>query len=200
MYDEISSLVQTALRITKEFSMPRDIPVGNGHFLLCFDQNYSIRDIFFPHVGQENHVMGDYCRFGVWVDSQFSWVGPEWKIDIRYMTDTLVSDVSLYHQQMALLITCRDAVDFHENVYVREMTIENLSNFQREIRLFFTHNLDISGNNVGDTAAYDPKSGGILHYKGARFFLINGKTGEQSSFSQYAVGQKNINGKQGTYR
>jgi GH15 family glucan-1,4-alpha-glucosidase len=38
--------------------MPRDIPVGNGRLLVCFDQNYCIRDLYFPHVGQENHVNG----------------------------------------------------------------------------------------------------------------------------------------------
>ncbi len=180
--------------------MPRDIPVGNGHFLLCFDHNYCIRDIYFPHVGQENHVMGDYFRFGVWVDNQFSWVGPDWKIDIRYMPDTIVSEVSLYNEKMAILMTCRDAVDFHENIYLREITVENMSNSQREIRLFFTHNLDISGNNVGDTATYDPKTGGIIHYKGSRFFLANGKTENLEGLDQFAVGQKNINGKLGAYK
>ena len=36
--------------------MPRDIPVGNGKLLVCFDKNYRIRDLYYPHVGQENHV------------------------------------------------------------------------------------------------------------------------------------------------
>ncbi|MFA7383090.1 MAG: hypothetical protein WC001_06535 [Desulfurivibrionaceae bacterium] len=48
--------------------MPRDIPVGNGHLLVCFDQKYRIRDLFFPHVGQENHISDDFCRLGVWSD------------------------------------------------------------------------------------------------------------------------------------
>ena len=36
--------------------MPRDIPVGNGSLLVTFDHQYQIRDVFFPHVGQENHA------------------------------------------------------------------------------------------------------------------------------------------------
>ena len=63
--------------------MPRDIPVGNGRLLVCFDQNYCIREIYFPHVGLENHVGGKVCRLGVWVDGQFSWVGPEWERDLH---------------------------------------------------------------------------------------------------------------------
>jgi GH15 family glucan-1,4-alpha-glucosidase len=53
--------------------MPRDIPVGNGNLLVCFDQEYRIRDLYFPHVGQENHLSGQFCRFGVWAGGRFSW-------------------------------------------------------------------------------------------------------------------------------
>ncbi len=38
--------------------MPRDIPVGNGQLLVCFDHDYCLRDLYFPHVGQENHLGG----------------------------------------------------------------------------------------------------------------------------------------------
>jgi len=180
--------------------MPRDIPVGNGKLLICFDHNYNIRDLYFPHVGQENHVMGEFCRMGVWVDNEFSWVGKDWKIDLGYAEDTMVTSVSLYHKSLQLLLMCRDVVDFHENIYIRDITVENMAPHDREVRLFFSHNLDISGNSVGDTAAFDPESGGIVHYKGARYFLIGGQTYDHAGLSQFAVGQKNINGKEGTYK
>ena len=48
--------------------MPRDIPVGNGRMLVTFDQHYQIRDLYFPHVGQENHAGGGPCRFGIYAD------------------------------------------------------------------------------------------------------------------------------------
>jgi GH15 family glucan-1,4-alpha-glucosidase len=180
--------------------MPRDIPVGNGSLLVCFDQHYAIRDLFFPHVGQENHVEGRSCRFGVWVDGDFSWVGPEWSIDLRYEPDTLVTRVSLHHRGLGLLLDCRDTVDFHENLYLREILVENLSPATREIRLFFTHDLAISGNSVGDTAAFDPDTGGVLHYKGARYFLANAGPGEGGAPLLFAVGQKGMNGREGTWR
>jgi hypothetical protein len=31
-------------------------PLGNGKLLICFERNYSIRDLYFPHVGQEDHI------------------------------------------------------------------------------------------------------------------------------------------------
>jgi len=38
--------------------MTRDTPIGNGSLLANFDGQYHIRDIYFPHVGDENHTMG----------------------------------------------------------------------------------------------------------------------------------------------
>lgn len=34
--------------------MPRDIPEGNGSLLVTFDEDYFLRDIYFPQVGKEN--------------------------------------------------------------------------------------------------------------------------------------------------
>jgi glucoamylase len=180
--------------------MPRDLPIGNGRLLVCFDQHYQIRDLYYPHVGQENHVSGEYCRLGVWVDGRFAWIGPEWRIELLYESGTLVTKVSLFHEDFGLLFICQDTVDFHENLLVREITVENMRPDTREIRLFFSHDLNISGNNVGDTAAFDPESGGVVHYKGARYFLVNGHTESDSGLSQFAVGQKGVNGKEGAFK
>ena len=77
--------------------MPRDIPVGNGSLLVNFDQTYQLRDLYWPHVGQENHTEGHPCRFGVWVDGQFSWVSDDgWQRTLDYEHDTLVTQVTLY--------------------------------------------------------------------------------------------------------
>ncbi len=44
----------------------RDIPVGKpSSLLVTFDDKYQIRDVYFPHVGQENHTEGYPFRFGV---------------------------------------------------------------------------------------------------------------------------------------
>ena len=79
--------------------MPKDIRVSNGTFLLNFDSNYQIRDIYFPFIGQENHSNGHPFRFGVWVDGQYSWIGPEWKKDLRYHNKSLMTDVILKNEK-----------------------------------------------------------------------------------------------------
>jgi glucoamylase len=180
--------------------MPRDIPVGNGRLLVCFDSQYRIRDFYFPHVGQENHMSGNVSRIGVWVDGRFSWLGEGWKMDLRYLDNTLVTEVDLYNPKLELLMSCHDAVDFHESVYVKEITVENLSPKDREVRLFLANHFHISGNDIGDTAALCPQSGGIVHYKGARYFLVNGGTEYAEGLSGFAVGQTGVGNLEGTYR
>ena len=180
--------------------MPRDIPVGNGKLLICFDQNYCIRELYFPHVGLENHVGGKFCRLGVWVDGQFSWVGPEWERDLRYQSETLVTEVKLAHPGLGVALECHDAVDFHEDLYLREIVVTNVAPNPREIRLFFSLDLGISGNELGDTAGYDPKTGAVVHYKGARYFLAGGMALEGEGLSQFAVGQKGYEGWEGTFK
>ena len=39
--------------------MARDIPVGNGSILVAFDEDYLLREFCFPHVGEENHAVGN---------------------------------------------------------------------------------------------------------------------------------------------
>jgi glucoamylase len=180
--------------------MPRDIPVGNGKLLICFDSSYAIRDLYFPHVGQENHLGGGFSRFGVWVDGKFSWIGKDWTISLDYLPDTLVTNVSLHNAELGLILSCNDLVDFHENVFIKGITVENLAGGKREVRLFFSNDFSIYGNNVGDTGALDPETGGIVHYKGARYFLANGMTENNHGISSFAVGRKGIGGLEGTYR
>jgi GH15 family glucan-1,4-alpha-glucosidase len=159
-----------------------------------------MRDVYFPHVGQENHLSGNHCRFGVWVEGRFSWVGLGWDRDLRYETDTLVTRVRLRHEELGLELVCRDAVDFHENVLVREITVENLFAKEREIRLFFGHGFGISGNQIGDTAAFDPMTGGVVHYKGERYFLANGSSETSPEIAQFATGQSGMGWKEGTFK
>ncbi len=78
--------------------MPRYLALSNGRLLVNFDREYRLRDLYWPHVGQENHTEGDPFRFGVRCDDQFSWTGDcEWEKEIRYLDGTLVGENTLRH-------------------------------------------------------------------------------------------------------
>ena len=73
--------------------MPRDLPLSNGRLLVMFDREYRIRDIYFPHVGKENHGTGHVFRFGVWVDGQFGWMGADWSPVMHYADSSMMTEV-----------------------------------------------------------------------------------------------------------
>lgn len=76
--------------------MPRDIPVGNDSFLITFDQDYCLRDIYFPYLGKENHTDGHKFRFGVWVEGNFRWVNRNWNLKLEYAEESLLTHVTAF--------------------------------------------------------------------------------------------------------
>lgn len=175
----------------------RDIPVGNGSLLVNFDDKYQIRDIYFPHVGQENHTEGFPCRFGIWVDGDFSWIADEgWERTLRYLPETLVTDVELENKNLEVMVFSNDTVASHENVFLRRIRVVNTAQNKRSFRIFLHHDLRIYENNFGDTAMYDPETHGIIHYKKHRYFLIN----SLPHFDSFATGRKAFKGQEGTWR
>jgi oligosaccharide amylase len=175
----------------------RDIPVGNGSLLVNFDDKYQIRDIYFPHVGQENHTEGFPFRFGVWADSEFSWIfSDEWRRELKYLPETLVTNVKLTNEKMGLEIVSNDTTASHENIFLRRVRVSNLLDKQREIRVFLHHDFRISENKIGDTAFYDPESFALIHYKKNRYFLIN----TEPHFNNFSTGRKAFRDQEGTWR
>ena len=176
----------------------RDIPVGNGRLLVNFDSLYQIRDIYFPHVGQENHTEGHPFRFGVWVDGQFSWVFDDgWQRTIKYRKDTLVTEVRLENTSLGISVECNDTVASHEDIFLRRIRVKDLKgDGARQVRIFFHHDFRIYENKIGDTAFYEPVSGSIIHYKKHRYFLIN----TQPRFDSFATGRKAFGNQEGTWR
>ena len=175
----------------------RDIPVGNGNLLVTFDEKYQLRDFYFPHVGQENHTEGFPFRFGVWVDGQFSWVFSDgWVRNLRYLADTLVTDVTLTNHALGIEINCNDAVAGKENIFLKRIEVRNLFDTERDIRLYLHHDFRIYENKVGDTAYYDPDTLALIHYKKHRYFLIN----SLPHFDEFATGRKAFQASEGTWR
>jgi GH15 family glucan-1,4-alpha-glucosidase len=182
--------------------MPRDLPLGNGDFLVTFDSRYQLRDIFFPNVGLENHTVGEPSRFGLWIDGEFAWSGDDgWDRRIAYEHETLVGDTTLSHAKLGIVLHCRDAVDFDRNLYFKEVTVEDTTGRERHVRLFQHFDAYLYGNDVGDSAYYDPRCQALVHYKGRRYFLLSGASGGNAyGLTSFAIGQKDAPGREGTWR
>ncbi len=191
--------------------MPRDIPVGNGQMLVTYDQSYQIRDLYFPHVGQENHAGAGPCRFGVWSQllrgsetdrrkRRLFWTNQGWRIQLRYQPDTLATDALLTHEEMGLELRCCDVVDFHRPILVRRIEVTNLTDQDREVHLFHHHDFNMYGTKVGDTAYFDPQLRCLIHYRTNRYLMATWHADGEQRIDEYATGTAGFKGAEGTWR
>ena len=185
--------------------MPRDLPLGNGRLLLNFDKSYNVRDIYWPHVGQELHTAGDISHTGIWVEGRFAWLdSPDWQREMVYEAETLVTHVTLRHPALQLQLVMRDCVDFNRPLFLREVNVTNQADHPREVRLFFHYDWHIWDAAEGNTVFYDPARKALVAYKQQAYFLMNGQIGEganaQIGITSWATGKKESGGSEGTWR
>ncbi len=180
--------------------MPRNLVMGNGQMAIALDGYATIRDLFYPQVGLENHVVGHELKLGIWVDGRFMWLGEGWDLVMNYLPDTLVGRCLATNTNLNIQIETNDAVHQFLNVFMRKATVHNTGKRNRKIRLFFANDFHIYGDAVGDTVMYQSAQNRIIHYKRKRYFLIDGVTSQKKGIYQFATGRKESFGFQGTWK
>lgn len=183
--------------------MARAVTIGNGSLLVGLDYRGQVRDLYFPHVGEANHVSGASGNFvhriGVFVDGSMSWLdSSDWDISIGSESDTAIGTMVAVNKKIAVTVKTRDAVHNEENVFLRNFIIINDGSVEREVKLFLSQQFRISESRRGDTAYFDPRVNAIVHYKGSTSILINAMINDKQ-FTEYNIGLFGIEGKEGTY-
>ncbi len=180
--------------------MPREIVLGNGSMLVNFDRELNMRDFYYPQVGLTNHIRGHRNKLGVWVNGRFSWVDDNrWQRKLGYKKSTMIGQSEAVNHDIGVALRIHDAVHFRTSMFLKKVDITNLDSQKREFRIFFSHDFSINESIVGDTAVFDSTSQCVCHYKRDRYFLINGRIGEEGLF-QHSVGLKRFGGAEGTWK
>ncbi|MFD2671226.1 glycoside hydrolase family 15 protein [Marinicrinis sediminis] len=181
--------------------MTRHFALGNGKMLVNLDDRGMIRDVYYPYVGQWNHVGGYPFRIGIWTDGQFSWLTESvWEVNrCRYVTHSLVTDISLKHEVWQLEIEMQAGVHQRDCIFLNGLKLINHGSKQRNIRLYFHQDLSIDESEVGDTAAYYPDLHSLFHYKKNRYFMFNGNQ-SGLGMNEYSTGIKRFHQAEGTWR
>ena len=180
--------------------MSKSLSFGNGQVLVCTDRFGRLRDLYFPFVGLENHVGGNYAhRMGVWVENQFSWLDDgSWQFTIQ-ADDAYTGITSAHSGNLGVELHFTDVLSHDRNIFLRKVKVHNLFDREREIKIFFNHQFEIYHSEKGDTAFYDPAGNTVIHYEGQRAFLMNAHDGDHG-FDDYTVGIFQLEGKEGTYK
>jgi GH15 family glucan-1,4-alpha-glucosidase len=166
--------------------------------LVGFDSSYTVRDLYFPRVGDANQTMGNPCRTGFFVDGRFAWLDDAgWDRHFAYAIDSLVSDVTMKHPRLGISVRFEDYVDLARNWFIRNVEVTSDGGFSTG-RVFFHYDWYIEGSDIGNTVAFEPRHRAILAYKANRYFLVGGRSGPEFGISTWANGKKG-NGLQGTW-
>lgn len=179
--------------------MSRPIVLSNGALCVTLDHTGQVRDVYYPHVGLENHVRGHYLhRVGVWVDGTVHWLADGWDIRIASERDSLCSAITARHSGIGVTLRFTDCVTARD-VFIRRVAVTNDISHARDLRLYFSHQFELQKMHGSDTAYFNPRAHAIVHYKGRRVFLINA-TLDHEHFSDFATGRAHFQGKEGSHR
>lgn len=175
--------------------------LGNGKLLVGLQSSGQIKDFYFPYPGLENHVAKDMeHKIGVFADGKFSWFGDSWDIKVSLEEKTMAGQVFAKNSELNVEIVFEDVVYNEKNIFLRKVEVNNLADYDREIKIYFNQQFSISQTITGDTAYFDPRDNTLIHYKGRRVFLVNVLKEIEAKVEDYCVGLIGIEGKDGTYK
>ena len=182
--------------------MPKSLTLGNGNILVGFDHYGRVRDFYYPYVGLENHIGNPLVhRIGIYVSGKLSWISDgSWEVTTNCADETLASSIYAHNRSLGVELAFCDVVYNEKNILIRKITVTNKSADDREIKLFFNHEFQISESPLADTAYYDPLDKLLIHYKGRRVFAINAMCEGGRTFDDYSTGIFGIEGREGTFR
>jgi GH15 family glucan-1,4-alpha-glucosidase len=183
--------------------MARPVMLGNGVLTVGLNEQGLVHDFYYPYVGLDNltTARSAHHMIGVWIDDTFSWVDDgTWDINVNFESDALVSDISFENKTHGVALEFKDFVDNEFNAFCRKVTVVNLSDTKRNIRLFLHQVFEISRGGRADTALFVPEANYILDYKGRCCLLVYGQSDTGDVFDQFAIGNYGIEGKEGTFR
>jgi glucoamylase len=108
--------------------------------------------------------------------------------------------VTAEHSELPMRLHVNEVVDHEENVLVRRVQVQNLSEGLLRVRLFFHADISAYGTEIGDTVFYDPKNAALVHYKGSRYFMMGCATEAALGVTHFATGHKRRGVLEGTWR
>ncbi len=104
--------------------MARSVTIGNGAMLVGLDDRGQLRDLYYPFVGEANHVSGasgNYVhRIGVFVEGQMSWLDDgDWRVTSGCESGSCVGNFFADNSSLGISISGKGVVHNEKNVFVR---------------------------------------------------------------------------------
>ncbi|PIR43238.1 hypothetical protein COV24_03750 [candidate division WWE3 bacterium CG10_big_fil_rev_8_21_14_0_10_32_10] len=177
--------------------MPRQTVIGNGNMLICLDENGEVRDLYYPHAGLENHVVGRTHRLGISINNEFYWFKDFNKYNSQ-SANTLKSTNIFTKPEEKIEVEFENIIYNEREIFVRKISIRNKDTYDKDIKLFFGQEFQIKENKYRNTGFYYPPKNVVIHYRGRRVFLVN-ILSNKKGIDDYTVGLYGYDNKEGSY-
>lgn len=146
--------------------MSTSIVLGNGSTLVNIDDTLNLKDLYWPFVGEANHLSEKANEIFFFIDENIVYLNNEnFLIKANYYDNSLVSTSSAYSELYNLEVTFTDLVLYDKDIFLRKIKIENKYDDYREIKIFFKHNYYMREDDSGNTATWYEPAKIMCHYK-----------------------------------
>ena len=180
--------------------MPRELVLANPNLFVTLDGHGWMRDLYYPQVGELNHILGYPCRMGVTVDRRFTWLDENCRAQAGWQSPaSSIAKLRWEVEPEKVSGEMLAAVDPERPLLVRQFTFTNHGGQPVTIGLLLHHDLRIAESDIGDTVFFHPSLRAMLHHK--RDYCFGAGTFRLSPpIVQYACGVKGFGGAEGTWR
>ncbi len=152
--------------------------LSNGKIAALYDSNFYLKSIYYPYLGQQyNQSLNGMFRVGIWKDGSFEWL-ESW--DKTISMEGLSVNVKAIKDKTTIEI--KDVISMSYPAIIRKVKI----NGDGLYRVIFYNDFRLNGNDVGDTALYDPLTDSIIHYKQNTWFIIS----SSQQLYEYTIGRR----------
>lgn len=176
--------------------MSTSIVLGNGSTLVNIDDTLNLKDLYWPFVGEANHLSEKANEIFFFIDENIVYLNNEnFLIKANYYDNSLVSTSSAYSELYNLEVTFTDLVLYDKDIFLRKIKIENKYDDYREIKIFFKHNYYMREDDSGNTATWYEPAKIMCHYKKNSYLGM----GFCSKVHEYTCSSPNDNNNQGAF-
>jgi len=157
--------------------VPEQAVLGNNRMLVTIGKHGELRYLFWPTIDYPQHVRGSLpgIFYSIKGENRFDWLTDSaWAKKQEYLPDTNIVRTFFKHQNPDFNITSTDAVLPDSDALIRQFVIQNVSDDEAFLRLFYYNDLAISESPIDDAAYYLVDDDAILHYKRNFHFAYSG--------------------------
>ena len=157
--------------------VPEQAVLGNNKMLATIGKHGELRYLFWPTIDYPQHVRGSLpgLFYSFKGENRFDWLtDPAWTKKQEYLLDANIVRTVFRRQNPDLNMTLTDAVLPDSDALIRQFVIQNVSDAEIFLRLFYYNDLAISESPIDDAAYYLLEDDAIIHYKRDFYFAYTG--------------------------